>query len=93
MSFPSSFCYPKSTKCAFWDDYQEDRERLMANIIKKNGGDFDKYFCSGCEHLIRDNEYDEGSRRTGYLEAFVCELDSMNPEIYYTEPEPNMPWE
>lgn len=80
MAFPSSFCYPNRNKCPHfqeWDDMEE----------------CDLDFCLTCEHFVRDNEYDEGSRRTGYLVAFICEKDCMNPEIYYTEPEPNMPWE
>lgn len=78
MSFPSNFCYPIREKCPYLGDFAKDQ---------------DGQFCLCCSHLVRDNSYDEGSRRTGYLEARVCELDSMRPEIYYSEPEPEMPWE
>ncbi len=78
MSSPSNFCYPNKDTCPYLGDFNKDQ---------------DKDFCIGCSRLVRDNQYDEGTRRTGYLEARVCELDSMRPEVYYSEPEPMMGWE
>jgi hypothetical protein len=78
MLAPSSKCFPKSDKCPYWNQFQELS---------------DKHFCEGCQHLKRDTEYDSGNKRSGYLMAYICSKNAMNPEIYEIEPEPDMPWE
>jgi hypothetical protein len=70
---PSNSCNPISEDCPFWNEYQETPERE---------------FCLECIHFIRYPEGDSGTRRTGFLEAFICEKDCMDPEIYHAEVEP-----
>lgn len=75
---PSSKCVPKSSKCPFFHWYEEEPE---------------KTFCEGCQYLERASKYDSGNKRSGYLMAYICSKDAMNPEIYEIEPEPFMKWE
>ena len=71
---------PIEGKCPFWDQYQEEEEPWD--------------MCITCSHFERYPELDRGSRRRQDIElAHVCAKDAMDPEVYYNEPEPVMPWE
>lgn len=69
-----------SNQCPFLDQYEEEEKSDL--------------FCIGCINLIRSPEYDyiEGLK-VDYRIAFTCKKDCMNPDIYYEEIEPVMPWE